>query len=103
MLSMIKDTWGQLVRAKFCIVESFYSVNYVNINYFVKYSTADCTYLLSYNIFSLYHNQNSIENANCNVADCLKKHLETHKQVKCWIICQETIRKLIDGLERLGL
>ena len=33
-----------------------------------------------------------------------KKHLETHKtkQINCRIIWQETVRKLIDGLERLG-
>ena len=39
-----------------------------------------------------------------NVADCLKKHLETHitKQINCRIICQETVRKLIERLERLG-
>ena len=34
----------------------------------------------------------------------LKKHLETckTKQIKCRIFWQETVRKLIDGLERLG-
>ena len=39
---------------------------------------------------------------NSNIADS-KKHLEAHKtkQIICWIIWQETARKLIDGLERL--
>ena len=34
----------------------------------------------------------------------LKKHLETckTKQIKCLIFWQETVRKLIDGLEILG-
>ena len=34
----------------------------------------------------------------------LKKHLETckTKQIKCPIFWQETVRKLIDGLEILG-
>ena len=35
------------------IVESFYSVNYVNVNCSVKYSTVDREYLLFYKIFSL--------------------------------------------------
>ena len=53
-------------------------------------------------MFSLDSNQNSVKNA--NIDDCLKKHLETHKtkQINCQIIWRETVRKLIDGLERLG-
>ena len=41
---------------------------------------------------------------NANIADCSKKHLETHKikQINCLIFWQKTVRKLIDGLERLG-
>ena len=33
----------------------------------------------------------------------LKKHLETHKrkQINCQIVLRETVRKLIDKLERL--
>ena len=52
-----------------------------------------------YKIFSLDKNQYSIKNA--NIAD--KKDPETHKtkQIKCWIIHQETIRKLVDEVERL--
>ena len=42
---------------------------------------------------------------NAKIADCLKNHLETHetKQIGCQSIWQETVRKLIDGPERLGL
>ena len=39
------------------------------------------------------------------VADLKKKiHLVTHKtkQINCGIIWQETVRKLISGIERLG-
>ena len=43
-----------------------------------------------YKIFSLDSNQNSAKNA--NIADCLKKHLKTHKtkQINSQIIWQET-------------
>ena len=34
-----KTVWGKLV-------EFFYFVNYVNVNYTVKYSTVDCKYSL---------------------------------------------------------
>ena len=39
------------------------------------------------------------------IADCLKKTLKTQKtkQSNCQIIWQETVKKLIDELERLGL
>ena len=35
------------------LVESFYSVNNVNVNYHVKYLTVDCKYLLYQKIFYL--------------------------------------------------
>ena len=35
-----------LLLKKVTLVESFYSVNYVNVNYSVKYLTVDCKYLL---------------------------------------------------------
>ena len=68
---------GQKIN-EVALVESFYSVNYVNVNYSLKYSTVHCKYLLFlHNLFF------SIKNA--NIADCLKKHLETHKtkQINC--------------------
>ena len=39
-----------------------------------------------------------------HIADCLKKHLETRKtkQINCPTIRPETVRKLIDGSEKLG-
>ena len=42
--------------------------------------------------------------ADANIAYCLKKHMETHKTKKInWqTIWQEKVRKLIDGLEKLG-
>jgi hypothetical protein len=56
------------------------------------------TFSIRFNL--LDKNQHSIKNA--NIAD-LKKHLETHKtkQINCRNIQQETIRKLVDRLERL--
>ena len=46
----IKMTLATKVLFKNCIQNKsstyFYSVNYVNINYSVKYSTVDCNYLL---------------------------------------------------------
>ena len=40
----------------------------------------------------------------CHCSWLFKKHPETHKtkQINCLIICRETVRKLIDRLERLG-
>ena len=35
------------------IVESFYTFNYVNVNYSIKYSTVDSKFLLFYQIFFL--------------------------------------------------
>ena len=58
----------------------FYSVNYVNINYFVKYSTVDCNYLLFLQDYFFRSKPKHYKNA--NIADCLKKHLETHKTCK---------------------
>jgi hypothetical protein len=55
-------------------VESFYSVNYVNVNYSVKYSTAEI-FTFSIRFFSLDYNQNSIKIPNITVK---KTHLETH-------------------------
>ena len=53
------------------IVESFYSVNY-----FVKYSTVDCKYLLFLQCF--FFQLKSKQHKNANIA-IVKKHLETHK------------------------
>ena len=35
------------------LVESFYSVNYVKVNYFIKYLTVDCKHLLFLKSYSL--------------------------------------------------
>ena len=48
--SLLLPTKGQKVKLK---VKSFYSVNYVNIYYSVKYSTVDCKCLLSLQDFFL--------------------------------------------------
>ena len=54
-----------------------------------------------YKIFSLDWNQNSIKND--NIADCLKKIWKLVKQNKLSVdIWWETVRELIDRLERLG-
>ena len=59
------------------LVKSFYSVNYVNVNYSVKYSTVDCKYLLFLQDFFFRLKPKQYKNA--NIADCLKKHVETDK------------------------
>ena len=53
------------------IVESFYSVNYVNVNYSVKYSIVDCKYLLF--LQGLFFRLKPKQYKNANIADCLKK------------------------------
>ena len=47
-------------------VESFYSVNYINVNYSVKYSTAEI-FTFSIRFFSLDYNQNGIKIPNITV------------------------------------
>ena len=55
------------------LVKSFYTVNYVNDNYSVKYSTFECKYLLFLKDFFLHvKNKTVITNAN--------KASKTHKK-----------------------
>ena len=79
------------------LAESFFYVNYVNVNYYLQLLIVNIYFF--YKMFSLDWNQNSIKNA--DIADCLKKiwKLIKTKQINCQIIWHETIRKLIDGLE----
>ena len=49
----------------------------VKVNYSVKFLTVDCKYLLFLQDFFFILKPKQYKNA--NIADCLKKHLETHK------------------------
>ena len=46
IMTQINTTGTDNNKLSMFIVESFYSVNYENVNYFIKYSTPDCKYLL---------------------------------------------------------
>ena len=75
------------------------------VKYSIKYSTVDCKYLLFLQDFFFRLKPKQYKNA--NIADCLKKHLETHKtkQIIWWniwrniwrsrktrLLCQKTER-----------
>ena len=71
--------------------------------FFVNYSTVDCKYLFFLQDF--FYRLKPKQYKKCQYSWLFKKkHLETckTKQTKCRIFWQETVRKLIDGLERLG-
>ena len=72
------------------LVESFYSVNYVNVNYSVKYTTVDCNYLLFLQDF--FFRLKAKQYKKYQYCRLFKKHLETRTQ-----------NKLFDGVERVGL
>ena len=51
---------------------------FLNVNYSVKNSTVDCKYLLFLRDFFFRLQPKLQENA--DIADCLKNHVETHKE-----------------------
>ena len=69
------------------IFESFYSINYVNVNNFVKYSTVECKYLLFLQDF--FYRLKPKQYKNANIADSLNKNIWKiikTKQINCQII-----------------
>ena len=79
------------------IAEVFY-----NVNYSVKNSTVDCKYLIFPQDF--FFRLKPKQYKKCQYIWLLKNSQETHKtkQINSGIIWQETVRKIIDGLEGLG-
>ena len=75
----------------------------VKVNYSVKFLTVDCKYLLFLQDFFFILKPKQYKKT--NIADCLKKAIckliKDVRQIKCQIIWRDTVRKLIDGLERL--
>ena len=65
------------------------------VKYYVKYSTVDCKYLLFLQDF--FFRLKPKQYKKCQYCRLFKKYLETHKtkQTNCWIIWQETVRKII--------
>ena len=54
------------------LVKFFYSVNYVRVNYSVKFSTVDCKYLLFLQDFFFILKPKQFKKCQGHVANCLK-------------------------------